>query len=238
MPPSVSRSVASRVTPSASSASSTAVTSACSTLGRAPRALLARTVSVPENRTNAMVATRCSGSGGPGARYSPRAAGNRVAIRCPRPAGTGCRAAGRGVRPPAPQQQRAVVARAGAAGGQPGRGGRADDDLPGVGGLLGEGRRSARRGRAPAARGWASRRGRARCHRRARPTDIDSEKRPADVGTAAAARSEARISTAASQACSGWSSPRKRKSRASPPNLSSSPPRVAAMREHRARTPG
>ena len=61
------------------------------------------------------------------------------------------------------------------------------------------------------------------------PTDIDSEKRPADVGTAAAARSEARISTAASQACSGWPSPRKRNSSASPPNLSSSPPRVAAM---------
>ena len=39
------------------------------------------------------------------------------------------------------------------------------------------------------------------------PTDIDRAKRPADVGTAAARRREARISTAASQACSGWSSP-------------------------------
>ena len=62
------------------------------------------------------------------------------------------------------------------------------------------------------------------------PTDIDRDSRPTDVRTLAESRSAARISTAASHACSGWSGPRKRKSRASPPNFSSSPPRAALIR--------
>ncbi len=62
------------------------------------------------------------------------------------------------------------------------------------------------------------------------PTDIFSESRPTDVGTAAACRSAVRISTAASPACSVWSGPVKRNNSASPPNLSSSPPRVPAIR--------
>ena len=39
------------------------------------------------------------------------------------------------------------------------------------------------------------------------PTDIFSESRPTEVGTAAAWRSAVRISTAASHACSVWSGP-------------------------------
>ena len=61
------------------------------------------------------------------------------------------------------------------------------------------------------------------------PTDMESATLPTAVGISRAVRSEALISTAASQDCCTWSGPRNRNSNASPPNLSNSPPRAAAV---------
>ena len=232
MPPSVSRSVASSVTPSTSRAASTVLTSACSASARACGPCCARTASVPENRTKAMVADAVLGVRRARRRGTRRGAiGNRVAHAarrrragrmpaCPGPS------AGRA----APQQQRAVVAGPGRAAGEAGRGRRADDDLAGLGRLLGARRRRSRRGRARAARGWGTPTRKSSTSPEWTPTDIDSEKPARPTWAPRRPRAAtARISTAASQACSGWSSPRKRKSSASPPNFSSSPPRAAAI---------
>ena len=144
--------------------------------------------------------------------------------------GNGSRRTGRGVGGPPPQEQLPVVTRPRRPGGEAGRGVGTDDDLAGVRHLLRLGGGRGGRPEDEELTGGRARRGTARRRRSAR--------RPTSRGTGGPPRSAprrpravaARISTVASQACSGCPSPRKRKSSASPPNFSSSPPRVLAMR--------
>ena len=137
------------------------------------------------------------------------------------------------------QQQRAVLARAGR---RPGPAAApvlgADDDLAGLRGLLRQrGRRRARPEDEQLA-GRARRRGTGGCRRSGCPTDIDSESRPTDVGTAAAcAQRRAASRPPRRTPARRGPSPRNRNSRASPPNFSSSPPRVAGDPQHRAEDP-
>ena len=229
LPPSLSMSVPRRVTSSGASAASTMLTVSSRAVASASGPESVRMASVPEKRMKAMAARRCSGSGIAGARYSPSACGNKDLMCESSGGGTGRGPVGaeRGTRR---RRSRRPSSRASVA--SPGRRAPvpavvttcpacAAFSASAVAVAPGPSTRSSRVGE-PTRKRWMS--------PEWTPTDMESRRRPTEVGTSAACRRAVRISTAASQACSAWSSPWKRKSRASPPNLSSSPPRFAAMR--------
>ena len=229
LPPSLSRSVASRLIDSGASASSTRLTVRCSASARTSGPGPASRASVPENLMNAMLAIRCSGSGMPGSRYSPSSMGNRPRIRSRSTSGSTnsspgaeCAARRRSSSSPSSRgrtasgaMRAAVAALTTISPASAAFSASAVDVAPGP-------RMSSSRVGEPTRNRWMS--------PEWSPTDIFSESRPTEVGTAAAWRSAVRISTAASHACSVWSGPVKRNSNASPPNFSSSPPRVPAIR--------